>query len=261
MTLDKIVRDPVYKQLNDALRRLISSGEFTRGSKFLSEREIGERFSVSRATANKALSTLVAEGVLAFKKGVGTFVRGNGRRAELGSHASFDERVALAGHEPSTRVLVAERIARADLDADVAKELGLGENEAAFYVERLRLADGEPLILERRYVAERCCSGFLQQDLAGSLGTLWRRHYGLEIGNVVHSLRAVHASESEAELLEVDCGAACLSVTSVGQLASGVALWSERSLHRGDACELHAALLECTLITRRASRPTRLRAG
>ena len=65
MTLDdKLVRDPVYKQLNDALRRLIAAGEFTRGTKFLSEREIGQRFSVSRATANKALSTLVAEGVV-----------------------------------------------------------------------------------------------------------------------------------------------------------------------------------------------------
>jgi GntR family transcriptional regulator len=261
MTPDKLVRDPVYKQLNDALRRLISSGEFTRGAKFLSEREIGERFSVSRATANKALSTLVAEGVLAFRKGVGTFVRGPARGAEWRPLPSFDESAALAGQVASTRVLVAERIARAELDVEIGAGLALGEGEGAFYVERLRLADSRPLILERRYVAERACPGLLDHDLSRSLRLIWSERYGLEIGTVLQSVRAVAASDGEARQLDVAPGAACLSVSTLGQLVSGGALWWERALYRGDACELRAALLECSLITRHASRPTRLRAG
>jgi len=255
MTPDKLVRDPVYKQLNDALRRLITSGEFTRGAKFLSEREIGERFSVSRATANKALSTLVAEGVLAFKKGVGTFVRGSGRVAEWRPFSIF------AGQETSTRVLVAERIAGTALDPDVRAELGLAEGEAAFYVERLRLLNEEPLVLEQRYVVERSCPGLLEHDLGASLRVLWSERYGLEIGTVVQSVRAVCAGTSEAELLDIETGGACLGVTTLGQLASGTALWWERALCRGDACELHAPALECSLLARRTSRPTRLRTG
>lgn len=72
----RLVRSPIYQQLNQLLRDLIREGEFKSNEQFLTERQICDRFNVSRATANKALSNLVAEGVLEFRKGVGTFVRG-----------------------------------------------------------------------------------------------------------------------------------------------------------------------------------------
>jgi DNA-binding GntR family transcriptional regulator len=71
----RLVRDPIYQQLNQALRDMLRNKEFQVGEKFPTERQICEQFGVSRATANKALSNLVAEGVLEFRKGVGTFVR------------------------------------------------------------------------------------------------------------------------------------------------------------------------------------------
>ncbi|MFN9913156.1 MAG: GntR family transcriptional regulator, partial [Pirellulaceae bacterium] len=43
--------------------------------RFLTEREIADRFGVSRPTANKALASLVSEGLLEFRRGVGTFVQ------------------------------------------------------------------------------------------------------------------------------------------------------------------------------------------
>src|SRR5574340_557667 len=54
-----LVKEPIYQQLNNHLKLLISSGECAVGSQFLTERQICERFGVSRATANKALSNLV----------------------------------------------------------------------------------------------------------------------------------------------------------------------------------------------------------
>jgi GntR family transcriptional regulator len=232
MTFDKLVRDPVYKQLNDALRRLIRSGEFVRGAKFLSEREIGERFAVSRATANKALSTLVAEGVLRFKKGVGTFVHASAQGA--GRDLGFDERVRLAGFEPLTEVLRAEL-----LDAKQAAELAERlESDSVYFIERLRSAGGKPLILERRWIVARVCPGLLEHDLRASLRSLWSAHYNLELGEVSQSLRAIAASESEAALLNVTPGAACLAAMRLTRLASGKALCWETSLHRGDVCEI-----------------------
>ena len=69
-----LVRDPVYQQINGRLKALASRA-YRPGDKFLTEREIVARFAVSRPTANKALAGLVSEGVLEFRKGVGTFVR------------------------------------------------------------------------------------------------------------------------------------------------------------------------------------------
>lgn len=62
-----IVRDPVYQQLNQRLRVLVTR-DFGPGQKFPTEREIVRRFSVSRETANKALASLVSEGCSNFAK-------------------------------------------------------------------------------------------------------------------------------------------------------------------------------------------------
>ncbi len=236
-TSDTLIRDPIYKQLNDALRSLITSGEFKIGAKFLSEREIGERFSVSRATANKALSTLVAEGVLEFRKGVGTFVQSKLLDYDLRALVSFTDSARAAGKVPSTRVLAAKMLSASDVDAELTSKLGRSSPEPVYYLERLRMADAQPLIVERRYVVARFCPGLLDRDLEGSLYTSFTEHYGLEISGAEQSIRAVAADEADARLLAIETGTACLLVGCRGLLSSAEALWWEQTLYRGDAYE------------------------
>src|SRR5215471_16128144 len=100
-----LVREPMYQQLNNHLRTLIKSGEYAHGTQFLTERQICDRYGVSRATANKALSNLVSAGLLEFRKGVGTFVRGRSLDYNLRSLVSFTEKAVAAGKSPSTEVL------------------------------------------------------------------------------------------------------------------------------------------------------------
>jgi DNA-binding GntR family transcriptional regulator len=75
------------------------------GRKFLTEREICGRYSVSRPTANKALSNLVSEGLLEFRKGVGTFVQGRALAYNLRALVSFTDKAIAACKQPSTEVL------------------------------------------------------------------------------------------------------------------------------------------------------------
>src|ERR1017187_10449609 len=65
----------MYQKLQELLREAIESGEFAEGEQFLTERQVVDRYRVSRPTANKVLSGMAAEGLLEFRKGVGTFVR------------------------------------------------------------------------------------------------------------------------------------------------------------------------------------------
>ena len=62
----RLVRDPIYSQLNELLCELLQSGEFQAGEQSLTERNVAERFQVSRVTARKALSHLVTSGLLEF---------------------------------------------------------------------------------------------------------------------------------------------------------------------------------------------------
>jgi GntR family transcriptional regulator len=201
--LSAIVKEPIYHQLNSHLRQLITSGECPIGDKFLTERQICERYGVSRATANKALSDLVSEGLLEFRKGVGTFVRVHALDYSLRELVSFTDEAIAAGKRPSSRVL------------------------------QLRLADNLPVILEKRYIVAEHCPGLTEVDLAGSLYAVWTERDRLTIEGADQRVRAVNLRGAEARALQVRDGAAGLLVSSVGYLTGGGPLWSERTLHRG----------------------------
>ena len=85
-----LVKDPVYLQLNRALRELILNGQISVGDRFPTERQVSADFGVSRPTANKAISSLVAEGILESRRGMGTFVRARPLEYDLKSLVSFN---------------------------------------------------------------------------------------------------------------------------------------------------------------------------
>jgi GntR family transcriptional regulator len=236
------VRDPIYQQLNQALRKLIESGKYAPGARFLTERQVGARFGVSRATANKALASLVSEGLLEFSKGIGTFVRGGGLDYDLRSLVSFTGRAQAAGKIPSTRVLKFELKSSSRVSPDISHRLGVSAGERLYFVERLRLADGIPMILERRHIVARLCPNLQPQQVTGSLYELWTETYKLDISGAQQAIRAVNLSPADARLLGVRRGAAALLADAVGHVRRNVPLWAEQTLYRADRYEFHAHL-------------------
>jgi GntR family transcriptional regulator len=237
-----LVKEPIYQQLNSCLRLLITSGESPVGNKFLTEREICKRFGVSRATANKALSNLVSEGFLEFRKGIGTFVRGQALDYNLKALVSFTDKALAAGKQPSTQVIQFAQVAVKDVLDEVPEVLQAGPEDMLFYMERLRLADDLPVILERRYVAAEHCPSLTRADINGSLYAVWVQRYQLPVEGADESIRAVNIRGSDARALKVRDGAAGMLVRSVGYLPGRKPLWFERTLYRGDAYEFQNRL-------------------
>ena len=164
-----LVREPVYQQLNNALREMLISGDHKVGDKFLTEREICQRFAVSRTTANKAISNMVSEGVLEFKKGIGTFVRTLPLDYDLRSLVSFTRKAREAGRVPGTRLLAFEEKTAGAVEVEVKDRLKVGPSDRIFFCQRLRLADDIPMIVERRYLVAKQCEGITEDDLRGSI--------------------------------------------------------------------------------------------
>ncbi|MFW6153969.1 MAG: GntR family transcriptional regulator [Planctomycetota bacterium] len=248
---EAMVREPVYQQLNAALRELVRT--FKPGARFLSERQISDRFDVSRATVNKALSNLVVEGVLRFRKGIGTFVAARAMDYDLQSLVSFTARARAAGKTPTTHVLHLATLAAAEAAADVRRALKVDGETRLYEVERLRLADDLPVILERRHFLARPTpsAGWMpssapsprrepaapltRADLRGSLYDLWTARFGLDIAGADETIQAIDLDATDARALEVPVGTAALRVVATGYLAGGEPLWYERTLYRGDA--------------------------
>lgn len=234
--------DPVHLRLAEICRKAIVDGDFSSGERFPSERELAERYEVSRATANKVISALITEGLLELQKGIGTHVKP--RRTLFTSLAGMESFTAHAreqGLEPSTEVLAFERIDCAGLPVEVRDGLDLspGAGEPVVYLERLRLADGIPMILESRWVRESLAPGLAREDVADSFYRVLEEKFGLPMTGERHSIGAILLDASAAKTMGIRRPAAALLVEGVGFAKGATPLWYQRLLYRGDRYRLH----------------------
>jgi len=149
-----LVRSPVYQQLNQRLRAALAT-EYRSGDQFLTEREVAGKFHVSRATANKSLASLVSEGFLEFRKGLGTFVRRDVIDYDVRSLVSFTEKARAAGKKPKTELLTFGKLLGAEVEASIRTALRVESETLLWEMERVRLADGVPVILEQSWSPPR----------------------------------------------------------------------------------------------------------
>ena len=228
-----LIRDPVYHQLNARLKAMVTRA-YRPGDKFLTEREIVDQFRVSRPTANKALTGLVSEGVLEFRKGVGTFVRQPAISYDVRSLVSFTEKARAVGKLPTTKLLNWGQVTAGEIEAEARLGLEIDIATPLWALDRLRLIDDVPVILEHRYIVQSLCPGLTRAEVSGSLYQAWTGQHHLAIGGADEVIRAVPLNRTEAARLKVSVRSPALEVTAVGFLADGRRLWWERTLYRAD---------------------------
>lgn len=74
-----------YRFLADTIRKKIESGEYEPGMRMESENELSERFGYSRQTVRQAFGVLESEGLIERRRGSGTYISRESRRAQHGS--------------------------------------------------------------------------------------------------------------------------------------------------------------------------------
>ncbi len=237
----RLQRTPVYQQLNELLRDSLGR-DFQVGDRFLTEREISEKFQVSRATANKALASLVSEGLLEFKRGVGTFVRRDVIAYDVRSLVSFVEKAKAAKKRPSTQLITFGEISAGEVDSAVIGQLSVDRDAELWEMERVRLADDVPVIYEHRFVIKAMCPSLSRRQASGSLYKIWTENHGLKISGADEVIRAVLLNAVEARHLQIKSRSPALEVKAVGYVREQQPLWWERTLYRGDQYEFHSRL-------------------
>jgi len=75
---------PIWKQIEEGVSRLVAAGTLAPGTPVPSVRELARDLAVNPATVVKAYQRLVDAGLLAVRRGEGTFVQGD--PASLGRH-------------------------------------------------------------------------------------------------------------------------------------------------------------------------------
>ncbi|WP_410657330.1 GntR family transcriptional regulator [Amycolatopsis sp. lyj-112] len=199
--------EPLYSQVARQLRAAIEDGRLPTGGRLDNEVDLAARLHLSRPTIRQAIQTLVNEGLLVRKRGVGTQVVRTKVDRPLRLSSLFDDLSEL-GDKPETVVLV-NRVEPAGEDAVEGLETpGLTRVRR---LKRVRSTGGEPLAIMNNYLPDGIVDPGDDELRDRGLYQLLRSA-GIRLHAAQQSVGARLATEEDAELLGEKPGAALLTM-------------------------------------------------
>lgn len=235
MSLDNTISTPLFQQLAATLRAAIDAGEYPPGSRLPTENELCERYSVSRVTVRKALDELSQGEFLVRKPGKGTFVAEKKIQRKLDGVLSYTNMCHMMGYQPGAKTI---KIALEQPTEEERGQLELKKDEQMLVVERLRLADGRPMLLETSKFPESFFFLFNADLTNASLYETIRKETGIVFTRSDKVLEIVFANHQEAKYLDVVKGYPLLSIKSVVHDQSGEHCYLSRQLCIADKFKL-----------------------
>lgn len=201
---------PFYNQLMNILVKEIEEN-LSPNDKMMSEREICLKYDVSRTTVRQAFSELENMGYIYKRAGKGTFVAEiNPEKQNLMDYYSFTEQMRQQGKVPQTKVLNFEKIKSSGY---ISEQLNISDMEEVYKIERLRLADGIPMMIEYSYIPASLVPGLSAELLnAKPLYTLFSDVFDLKIKVAEEEFSASIISSEDAVLLDVAKESACFKL-------------------------------------------------
>lgn len=223
---------PRYEQIAQTLRARMQSGELRTGDQLPPERELSQDFLVNRLTLRRALRQLQEQGLLARRRGAGTFVTQPKFEREVGQLVLVSSSQERRGYQPGTQVVLCEQ---RPANAFVAAQLALPEGAAIYFIQRVRLLNGEPVIVERLHTAAALCAGIEQHDLQHrSILEVLASEYGRQLDSTQQSLEPALATRADAALLGIRAGEPVMLERRRSLDRSGAPLEYGEDVYRGD---------------------------
>jgi GntR family transcriptional regulator len=211
--IDRTSDRPVYKQVADALRTAIRSGELADGALLASETELMHRYGVSRNSVRNAVALLRVEGLVVTEHGRGTFVRAH-RPVRLLSSSRYSKskrqgRVLQAEDEQGQSVQQLLGVEVIDPPTEVADRLKVLPNEKALVRRHLLFLDSEPAQLADSYFPLSIAQGTRierNEEIPGGVQAELEQNLGYELDRFVEELTFRMPTPEEARQLRMGAG-------------------------------------------------------
>ena len=149
----------LWRQIANALRQEIASGDRPPGTQLPTEAELSARFDVNRHTVRRAIEELSRGGLVRVEQGRGSFVAEDVIDYTVSSRTRFSEWIRRHNKEPSGRVVQLRELAA---DAAIATALNIRQGGKVVLMERLGLADDRPVSLTSHYFPAARLRGILE---------------------------------------------------------------------------------------------------
>lgn len=195
---------PLYFQLMEELKEQIENEKYKRGDAFLTEKQLQERYQVSRVTVRQAVNELVNAGYLQCARGVGTTVVFNKIDETLKQVKSFSEEMESHGIIMKTSYCV---ITKEAAQEKMAGNLGIAPGAECYRLERVRCAQDMPIVYSVSYLTGKYQLPLEESLYRDSLYRLLKEEYGIVITRGRDTFEAVAAMESMEKFLGIAPGA------------------------------------------------------
>jgi DNA-binding GntR family transcriptional regulator/molybdopterin synthase catalytic subunit/molybdopterin converting factor small subunit len=211
---------PRWQQILTDLERRIAEGEIV--DRFPTDRELVERYGVSRHTVREAVQRLRARGLVERHRGRGSFVRPDQVRQPVGSLYSLFRAVEGAGLEQRSEVLVLEERA----DPEAAARLELPAETPLLYLERLRFAGDEPLAIDAVWLPADLARPLLEVDWSRTaLYDELAGRCGLRLTRADELIEPTVADADARDLLGLEDGEALFRIERCGRVDDRPVEW------------------------------------
>src|SRR5262245_36326218 len=218
------------------LAERIDGGRLAAGTRLPSEPELAAEFGVSRATLREALRALERQGLVRRRWGSGTYVTERTRGANsLEEHFCVSDAIRAPGMQDGTGQA---RTCTGAASAGEAERLELDPGQDVLVVERVRTADGRPVVFSRdilpgRIIGDR--ADVADQMLSRSIYEVLERDLGIVISHGVASYSPVRAARTVDHVQGTRTGDLLLYLWQVDYAEGGAAVLSSHEYHLADA--------------------------
>ncbi|MEC9489634.1 MAG: GntR family transcriptional regulator [Halanaerobiales bacterium] len=194
---------PLYYQLKESILTAVKTKEFEVGDRLPSERELAEYHDISRMTVKKAVDILVDNGYLIRKQGSGTFVSDYQQSCSISPLLSFTKEMEKKGLNYTTRILNFAEIK----DKKAAVKMNLNPEAPLFRLERLRLIENKPFLLENTYLTVDHFRDLKKDELENnSLFKIIKDKYNIQLRKAEAEVEAVILDAGIADKMQVKKG-------------------------------------------------------
>ncbi len=184
---------------------------------------------MSRNTAQKAIEILVHEGMVVRVQGKGSFVTHPKVAYGLQRLISFSEETLDKGLKPSSKVI---SLKKEHPSLMISNNLRISEDDWIYKLERLRMADEQPIAYQISNVPEKLCPGIDRFDFTTqSLYGVIEKNYNFVLSWQEHIIKPIAASEKVSKLLGNPPQTPLLLTDSVTYLENGTPIESSQNIY------------------------------
>lgn len=232
--IDKSNPIPLYIQLANSLEDMIKNERYAVGTLLPAEGELSKEAGINRNTVRHAIDLLTQKGLVEKRKGVGTMVK---RKSplypvhKLNRMTSFVDDFEIDNVEIEDVILRKEKISATK---ELAVKLALPAGEPIVKIERVRIADKIPLVLEIQYYSFERFGKLLEMDIKGSMYEILTKVFNVNLDHSIQTIRAVNPTEEVANILGIQTTTPCIFLESLAYTEDDVCIEVLHSYYCGD---------------------------